>query len=106
MLELFIAFPCAVVGYVYAAVLLEKGNLLDFLGEAISSKHADAVNEDKKIQAKFWLMLMCHLCVSGQLALWTYLTINFWTFNIYSVPSLVFTISLSILLAKIFQKWS
>jgi FtsH-binding integral membrane protein len=104
MLEFMIAFPCAVVGFIYASVLLDDGNILDSLGNYIQGKHADAVNEGRKFAEKFWLMLMCHLCVSGQLALWTYLIVT--PLYSWSLPSLIFTICLSILLAKIFHKWS
>lgn len=93
-IEILIAFPCAVIAYVYAGVLMEENHLL-FGWWKLLNRHLQPVSK--------WLftLLTCPLCMSGQFALWTYIFIA--QFNIVS---LVFTISLSILITKIFMRWS
>jgi hypothetical protein len=99
--EILIALPCSVVAYVYTDILLESGKILDWLGLYLMREHADASNDGKRLKERLFYMLQCSLCMSGQFSLWMFLIIA--PFNIFS---LIFTISLSILLTKFIQRWS
>lgn len=92
MLEIIIY--SSIIGYVYADVLQEEHKPLHWWFVFITEKLANKVN---------WLyyLLTCSLCMSGQFALWSYLYSQ--EFNLIDF---IFTISSSILLTKIIQKWS
>jgi len=99
MLELKIAIISSVVAYVYADVLMTDNNVLSWWWQFLNRRYAAAVMKGK-IVAKLWYMLMCSLCMSGQIALWSSL------FSDFSIISIIFTTCLSILITKFIGRWS
>jgi len=92
MLEIIIF--SSVVGYVYAEILLEEHKPLHWWYKLVEKHLANKIN---------WLyyLLNCSLCMSGQIALWTFI----FTQKLV-LTDLVFTICGAILLTKFIQKWS
>lgn len=92
MLEIIIY--SSIIGYVYADVLMEEHRPLHWWFNLLTTKVANRIN---------WLyyLLTCSLCMSGQFALWSFIIIGQG-----GIIDLIFTISGSILLTKIIQKWS
>lgn len=97
-----LGFVAAVIGSVYVLILTKPGHILDFWAEWLRSGVkwivTKTTKEDwKRTKREEYILkpiLECELCVSGQIALWTYIFTQ--PFNILG---LIFSICLSILLA-------
>lgn len=98
---IYIAIYCSIIAYVYGDILTDPDKILGGWGDWITELHADAANNKEWLKERFFYMISCSLCLSGQLSLWSFLFSQ--TFDLVQ---LVFTISLSILLTKIIQRWS
>lgn len=84
----------SIIAYVYADILMDDNRPLNWWYNFLIDNVANRVN---------WLyyLLTCSLCMSGQFALWGFI------FNQkFNIIDLIFTISGSILLTKIIQRWS
>lgn len=101
MIYVEIALCSSVIAYVYAEVLMEDGKILFPFWKWLNSVRSYATENNIFIYERLSYMLMCSLCMSGQIALWTFVLTQ--QFNI--MP-LVFTVSLSILTTKFISRWS
>lgn len=127
-----IAFMAAVIGYVYARVLIQPGEVLSWLyrffqkhlTRQIELPAAEIPDELKEIgfnkpgpkktkTVEHWLLKplgACEKCVSGQLALWFFVGYSILqSYNciidcIFTIPKLIFTICLSILITILFRR--
>lgn len=100
---LILALKCAVVAYVYSVMLTDGGKLLNGWYRFLQTK----------IGNKKWLfypLIHCDECVAGQMALWSYLYLQ-WkqNFQTYDLGDHIVCISISILVVPIIGKiitWS
>lgn len=102
---------CAVIGYVYAGILTQPGEVL-FLWSRWLHKRlrktymvpgTGVVKEVEQVK-DHWLLkplVACEKCVAGQMALWSYLVHSF---KHYKLGDHVFCICLAILLTVIIKK--
>lgn len=93
LIELKIAIAASIIAYVYTEVLMAEGNVLWWWWKIVH----------QYVKKSYILKPLtdCCLCVSGQMALWSYLFLCE-----FHLMNLVFTICLSILLTKIIHRWS
>jgi hypothetical protein len=125
-----IAVMAAVIGYTYAAVLIQPGEALRWLWEIFYRMFTKKIElpaselpeelrdmniqqEPKYIIKEHWILKPlggCAKCVSGQIALWTYIISFIQSYHLYKhciftiIIDLIFTVCLSILLTKAIQK--
>ena len=81
MLESFyIAVFAAVIGWVFAEILIKEGEVLGFWGQFIEwalVKQKVVNGRQYRVESYFFKPLGgCHKCVSGQIALWVYLALH------------------------------
>lgn len=130
MVECFkLALISAIIGYVYALVLVQPGEalgwLFSFLKKRLTKKEIVegaeipeelkglSVRSEKIVYHEHWLLKplgACEKCVSGQIAMWLFLRqsiIGHYYLNndtIFVIINHIFTICLSILLTLILKK--
>jgi len=97
-----IAVPAGICGAIYVLILAEPGMILGGFKRVVVNGVNDLFRKfysdpyEANQYAEYWLkpIMTCELCVSGQIALWTYLFTQ--PFHIFG---LIFSICLSILTA-------
>ena len=123
-----IALVAAVIGYVYAEVLIKPGELLSFwwvflermftydvhttkeveLPEEVALLKGRTTETIRSTEKRTWLLLKplggCSKCVAGQLSLWAYLYLFHHQYSFTIFIHLIFTICLTILITLALKK--
>lgn len=101
-----IGVASGVSGAIYKLILLEPGHALSGWNIFVRRMYMKFVGSDEEKYFKYqWILkpiVECELCISGQIALWSFLIINFRQFDDYfflHLFALIFNICLSILTA-------
>lgn len=89
-----------VIAYVYSVVLTRPGMLLAPLVRAAYNWISSACNEEGKNRRETLLkpLLLCHVCVAGQMALWTLIAVLFNLHFVITLIDIAFFISFTILI--------
>lgn len=108
---IFNAFLLASLGFTYSTILTEPGEIFSGLYKWLGSVFG---NDKREIQGKgnhpiFKMIIGCHRCVTGQMALWFFVILNYGCYTFYHIIYAGLLIGLSILFAetikKIYTKW-
>lgn len=88
LVSLKIALVCAVVGYVYSEILTAEGMIL--------ARFRDICEENLRRSA-FKPLIGCFKCVTGQLAMWLFIVVQWNSYNpiwhIFSICSAILLVS-------------
>lgn len=108
MIDYEISFLIAILAVVYTYILTQPGQLFNGLYNKLDKffKTDTRRSNGKSEHPLFKILIYCHLCLSGQVALWLFIYFNWINYFInpfYTLLSHVFTVATTILMAAIIK---
>jgi hypothetical protein len=101
MMLVWIAFQLAIIAYVYSKILTRPEMILGSVYGFLSQVAVDYPSTE-------WILkplMLCPLCVGGQLALWTFILYGWLHLElVHSIIDLLFFLSITILLVQLLLK--
>lgn len=103
MLAVSIGVSSGIMGVVYVLILTQPGQVLSWWSKLIHNTYDKIFVRDSDRWFKYdWILkpiLTCELCVSGQIALWSFIFFALFPLHVFNIFGLIFCICLSILTA-------